>query len=259
MIKYCHFLGSSSKGNSFLIQSSSSNILIDAGLTGKKIIEQLQLLNVAIESIDAIFFTHEHMDHSQGIKRLSRFPNIKLFATRKTANAIERKYDKQFQWECLIAGSQLQFRDLFILPFSIPHDAADPVGFFIQGIHGGKSLCWMTDLGHVPQNIVEFAKNADILVLESNYDEILLKNDDRPIYIKERIKSTNGHLSNSVAHKLIDTHKDQAKWEKIFLAHISRDCNDISEIIKLFDASLINKFNLTIVNPHDPSCIGHVC
>ena len=249
MIESCCFLGSSSRGNSFFVKTSETAFLIDAGLTGKTIISQLNEVGVSINEIEAVFITHEHLDHVQGLRGLSNFPHIKFFANFETASAIDKKYKKKLNWNFFSTGRLFQFADVNVLPFFIPHDAVSPVGYFFSSDTPGKSLCWMTDLGYIPEKVMPYAQNADILVLESNYDDYLLDQDEKkPIFIKNRIRGTSGHLSNNLSYQLV-AGASNPKWKKIFLAHLSRNCNDIERIQSLYGEEILKKYDVTIVDP----------
>ena len=176
-------LGSSSSGNCSLLRTENSAILIDAGFSGKRIEQMLADIGESLDTIDAVFLTHEHSDHAQGIRGLSRRADLPVFANRDTAEAVQRKLSKQVNWQLFQTGATFKFRDIEVGSFTVPHDAYDPVGFTFQwGTEGDlisphRSLAWITDLGYVPEYIKEFIKSVHILVLEANYDERLLEND----------------------------------------------------------------------------------
>ncbi|MDR0741056.1 MAG: MBL fold metallo-hydrolase [Puniceicoccales bacterium] len=259
MIASCHFLGSSSQGNCLLVKSTTGNFLIDVGLTGRQIVKCLPAFGITIQDIGAIFVTHEHLDHSQGFRGLAKYTHFQCFANQATAAAIDNKFGKSFSWNHFITGEIVHYQGFEIETFSIPHDAIEPVGYIFRSCDGGKSLCWMTDLGYVPQNIRERIKKSDILVLEANYDNIMLENDEkRPPAIKNRIRGRYGHLSNESAFDLVANAAD-AEWQKIFLAHLSRDCNDSRLLEALFGKDIFQKFDITVVDPHDAIGISYSC
>ena len=259
MITSCHFLGSSSHGNCLLVKSTSGNFLIDVGLTGRQIVERLPKFGITIQEIDAIFVTHEHMDHSQGFRSLHKYSHIRCFANLPTAQAINSRFSRNFCWHIFKTGENIQYNDFIVETFSIPHDAADPVGYIFRSVSEGKSLCWITDLGYIPQKIREKVENSDILILEANYDNALLENDlKRPPMIKNRIRGRFGHLSNESAFDLV-SHAQSPSWQKIFLAHLSRDCNDANLLSSLFGSSICQRYDITIVNPHETADIFSYC
>ncbi len=220
-------LASSSKGNSTYIATDETKILIDAGLTCKRIVEKLNNINVHIADIDAIFLTHEHSDHIKGIGVISRKYNIPIFATSKTIKYIldnnkvgeidKRNINIIYPYEkCVI-------NDICLTPFDIPHDASQPVGYLVQA--NGFNIGVATDFGHVTKDITNYLKNLDILLLESNYDEKMLMNGSYPYTLKRRIKSDNGHLSNINAGELLcEIYSKRLKH--VFLGHLSEENNE---------------------------------
>ena len=249
-------LGSSSSGNSALLQAAGLSILIDAGLSGRKIESLLLENNLSAECLDAIFLTHEHQDHVAGLRGLSKYSRIPVFANRDTVLAIQSKLSRRPNWQIFETGKPFAFRSLDIHPFSVPHDAYDPVGFFFKW--GGddlfnppSSLAWLTDLGYVPSSVRERIKQAKILVVEANHCSRMLEMDTkRPWSLKQRIRGRHGHLSNKATFELIDS-MNQNCWEKIFLMHLSKDCNDIDLVKDSFKQVRGNreKFSTYIVDP----------
>lgn len=219
-------LASSSKGNSTFISTRETSILIDAGLTCKKIIELLETINIDASTLDGIFITHEHSDHTKGIGVLSRKYNIPIYATSKTIKAIlnddkigdidKRNLNIVYPFEKCVVN------DLCITPFDIPHDAAQPVGYVLQS--SGFNIGVATDFGHVTEDIKLMLKDLDILLLESNYDEVMLKHGSYSYPLKQRIKSNVGHLSNIDAGNLLcELHSKRLKH--VFLGHLSEENN----------------------------------
>lgn len=245
-------LGSSSQGNCYLIQTEISKILIDAGFSGKRIIELLAKKNLSVDDINGIFVTHEHNDHSAGIRGLSKFENIQLFANRLTADAINKRISKQVHWNIINIGEYLQFRDLAVVSFSLPHDAVDPVGYMVtKKYHDHRStICIATDLGYVPYGLSKYTDDANLLILESNHDLQMLENDlKRPTYIKNRIRGKYGHLSNDSAASFLVNHSTN-NWKTVLLAHLSHDCNSIPAIRSMLSKyPLPQTFTIEIVDP----------
>ena len=213
----------------------------------------LRVFDLGIESIDGIFLTHEHSDHSVGLKALGE-SGLDIFVNEATACVLQDKLGKRLPWKVFETGTAFSYRDLVVDAFSIPHDAQDPVGYVFKSEGGGgfASVGWVTDLGYVPQLVREKIRDVECLVLEANHDLELLENDTkRPWSIKQRILGRHGHLSNEAAFEVLRGMPDAA-WKQIFLAHLSRDCNRVDVVQNLCHALQKQRpqLNLTVVNPH---------
>lgn len=233
-------LGSSSSGNSALLATENSKILIDAGFSCKRLCEKLEAHKVDPSTIDAIFVTHEHSDHSAGISTFCKRFGTKAFANSKTAQALQPRLKNRPDWQIFNTGSTFQFRDITIENFSIPHDAHDPVGFKFTAGTGDdlftpmRSVAWLTDLGFAPKRIADRIQDVDALVIESNYDIDMLEMDERrPWSLKQRISGRHGHLSNEASRDLLQSIRNPS-WKRVFLAHLSRDCNSEAAIDRTF-------------------------
>lgn len=223
MLKFCS-LYSGSSGNSFLVQSEDINILVDAGVSGKKIIDALASINVEIENISAILITHEHIDHTQSIATLSKKYNIPVYANKKTWEAMPDKMEKISKENIFYFNNNKTFnlKNLSISPFDIPHDAANPCGFNISDKSSQISIA--TDIGHMTNNILDNLKDSKFILLESNYEPDVLKCSSYPYKLKERIFSPIGHLSNIEAGKTI-SYLSNFGEKNIMLGHLSRENN----------------------------------
>lgn len=248
-------LGSSSLGNCALLRTSESKILIDAGFSGKRIQALLEANGESLDQIHAVFLTHEHSDHAQGIRGLSRRPDLPIFANRDTADAVQAKLSKRPNWQVFETGTTFHFRDIEIRSFALPHDAYDPVGYAFrwrdetQG--APQSLAWVTDLGYIPAHVHEQMRSVQTLVIEANYDETLLEKDTkRPWSTKQRIRGRHGHLSNNAAYEALQRMNGSSELENVYLAHLSKDCNSL-ECVKHRFASLCNEnaFAIHVVDP----------
>ncbi|MBN2685846.1 MAG: MBL fold metallo-hydrolase [Pontiellaceae bacterium] len=216
-------LASGSSGNSIYIASPKTRILIDAGLSAKQVALRLEQIGVVPESINGICVSHEHGDHVGGIRVLQKRHGIPVYTNTGTLNGIRRQpkgtdiFAQVFQ-----TGSPFTIGDIQVEPFSVPHDAYEPVGFRLQA--GSYSVGVVTDLGMSTSLIQQKLKGCSAIVLESNHDEDLLREAPRPWSLKQRIRSRQGHLSNIDAARLIaECATDQL--EHVFLAHLSSDCN----------------------------------
>ena len=253
-----NILGSSSSGNCALLRTGNSKILIDAGFSGKRIGLMLETVGESIDTIDAVFLTHEHSDHAQGIRGLAKRSDLPVFANRDTAEAVQDKLVKKVNWQVFQTGTGFQFRDIEVRSFSVPHDAYDPVGFtFHWGeiddlISPAQSLAWVTDLGHMPEHIKQHIKSVQILVLEANYDEMLLESDERrPWSLKQRIRGRHGHLSNDACFEALSALNGSSTVREVYLAHLSKDCNTL-ELVQNKFAPLTggtSSFTIKVVDP----------
>ena len=252
MLKFCS-LYSGSSGNSSFIQSENINILVDAGVSGKKIIDALASINIAIENISAILVTHEHSDHTQSIATLSKKYNIPVYANKKTWDAMQDKKEKIPKDNVFYFNNNKPFtlNDVTILPFDIPHDAANPCGFTISDNDSKISIA--TDIGHMTTSIIDNIKNSNFLLLEANYEPDVLKCSSYPFHLKERIASPIGHLSNIEAGKTINYLADFGV-KNIMLGHLSNENNFPELAYKSVLEQIENKdLNLSVANRFEPS------
>jgi phosphoribosyl 1,2-cyclic phosphodiesterase len=249
-------LGSSSAGNCALISTPETKVLIDAGFSGLKIRRVLEDMGIPLESIDGVFLTHEHADHTSGVLGLSKYDHLTFFANEDTSNAVQRRLKRGLNWEIFETNKTFKFKDLQIKTVSVPHDAYDPVGYIFKHTAKTKpaqstSLAWVTDLGHMPLSVKKALYDVDLLVLEANYDEDLLEKDTtRPEAIKQRIRGRHGHLSNMDTHAFL-TQSPEAKWKHVQLVHLSKDCNNIDLVKNLFEKTHPEvAFKLGICDPN---------
>ncbi len=229
-------LGSGSSGNSALLQTEGARVLVDAGFSARKLAQLLAAHGEELARIDAIFLTHEHGDHAAAIDGLKKFPHIRVFANAATARTVQAGLTHRPDWQIFETGATFRYRDLEVHSFSVPHDAQEPVGFrFTTGREGDlfsprRSLAWVTDLGYAPQHVHEHLRASDVIVIESNYCSELLQADTRrPWSLKQRISGRHGHLSNAAACELLQA-VASPRWQHVFLAHLSRDCNSLAAV-----------------------------
>lgn len=249
---FFQIIETSSSGNCAFLSCGGVNVLIDAGIGVRKLEAYLKSRGMRVGDIDAIFITHEHGDHCRALKSLKKYSSVKIFANRLTAESIMylEPDTKCLSWQVFENGSPFNFMDLEVFGFSIPHDTSDAVGYKIK--FGGKSIVWLTDLGKLTLSARDVAMGANILVLESNYCPKMLENSSRPYSLKQRIKGSHGHLSNSDAISLLKD-LNAGITEKIYLAHISKECNSVSHISELIAGISIRDI-IEIVSPYsEPS------
>jgi phosphoribosyl 1,2-cyclic phosphodiesterase len=246
-------LGSGSGGNCTYVASETTAVLIDAGLSGRATGLRLAECGASVESIHAICVTHEHSDHTSGLAVLHRGGKVKLYANSGTIEGIDARVgnDKKLQWNIFSTGANFQIGDLSIDPFSVPHDAYDPVGFVIRC--GEIRVGVVTDMGMVTGLIRERLRACNVLVIESNHDEQMLKDADRPWHLKQRISGRQGHLSNQHAAELL-TEIAGPHLKAVFLAHLSSECNSPELALRTVSDALKNKGHLhvrVVVAPSD--------
>ena len=216
-------LGSGSSGNSSYIEMGNKKFLIDAGFSGKKIVEKLNNIGKRIEDIKGIFVTHEHSDHIQGLGVVSRKYDIPIYLHEITYNVIKDKIGKIDKKNLnFIRNDKIKIENCVINNFEVMHDAEKCLGYTFE--YEGKKLSYASDVGCVNNIIKENLKNSDVIVLESNYDYNMLMEGPYHWELKNRVKGRNGHLSNAEASKLIAQVLNE-KLKKIYLMHISKDNN----------------------------------
>lgn len=222
-MKFCS-LSSSSSGNCQYVEYNNTKILIDAGKSGKQIEKLLDSIDVDIKDIDAIFLTHEHIDHVKGAGVLSRRHNLKVFTTQESYQAMQ-KITKDIKSENLYFfenDRSFTFKDLYIEPINSFHDCVDGSCY---NIIGDKKISLVTDTGIVDQNILEKMKDSNLYYIEANHDKDMLINGLYPWSTKQRIMSNFGHLSNDNAAEILKRLLNK-KNEIVMLAHLSKDNND---------------------------------
>jgi phosphoribosyl 1,2-cyclic phosphodiesterase len=223
MLKFCS-LYSGSSGNSLFVSSNNTNILIDAGVSAKKIDEALTSINFDASKLDAILVTHEHSDHIQGLGVLSKKYDIPVYANKETWGAMSKQKEKIKEENQNFFQNSKEFTigDLRIKPFDIPHDAANPCGFNI--FNDDTKISIATDIGHVTENIMNHLRNSKFILLESNYEPEVLKYCSYPYSLKQRIDGPNGHLSNISAGKTIANLMHYG-INHVTLGHLSKESN----------------------------------
>jgi phosphoribosyl 1,2-cyclic phosphodiesterase len=224
-------LASGSSGNSIIVETDQTRVLIDAGLSGKQIEAQLKEVGVDPKSLDAILVTHEHSDHIKGVGVLARRYDLPVYTHDKTWKELDTLIgeipEKQ---KCLFdEGEVHHFGDLEIESFAISHDAAFPMGFCFY--HGEKKLSLATDLGYVSNRIKETVAGASVYIFESNHDVEMLRMGHYPWNIKRRILSDVGHLSNEDSASAL-SEIIQGNGERVYLSHLSKD-NNMTELARL--------------------------
>lgn len=247
MIKFCN-LFSGSSGNSTFIQTDNTKILIDAGVSCTKISKALETLGVSINEINAILITHEHSDHTKGLTTISKKYGTPIFATKKTWSQMTSLNINETHKNTFKPFCDFEIGDVLVHPFSIPHDAIDPCGFSL--LSDNKKVTVATDIGHIEENLVNEMIGSDILLIESNYDKNTLRYGTYPYFLKQRIASDVGHLSNENTGELVKRLYESGVTNFI-LGHLSKE-NNFPELAyqtvlnELKSSSLDVPFNLSV-------------
>lgn len=215
-------LGSGSKGNCTLIESGSTSVLIDAGFSGREISRRLGLIGRSVGDLTAILITHEHGDHISGAGVLSRQARLPVYANAGTHRAAEARLSRLHRRADFETGTVFAVDGFEIHPFRISHDTADPVGFVVSD--GSASLCCCTDTGRITSLIRHTARRCQALILEANYDPQLLADGPYPLPVKQRVRSSQGHLANGDAARFLAELADSS-LRQVVLAHLSSTCN----------------------------------
>lgn len=226
-------LSSGSKGNSCLVATNNTKILIDFGTTSQYVCNELNKLEIKPSEIDAILITHTHSDHIQGLKVFLKKYHPKIYVNEIIKELLEKEIG-EFNYE-LYQDNEAFINDLTINVIKTSHDAKGSVGFVIK--EGIKSMVYITDTGYINKKYFEKLKNRDLYILESNHDVLMLKNGPYPYYLQQRVVGDKGHLSNEQASNyLCDFIGENTK--KIVFAHLSEKNNTPDKVIETFNEKI---------------------
>ena len=248
-------LASSSAGNAALVCHENTHILIDAGISCRRITQSLAALSLTLDDLDGILITHEHIDHVRALGTLQKKHAVPLYASFGTAAALD--YPAPYL-HAFAADEAFAIKDLQIRSFRTSHDAKESVGYRIESSDG--SLAVLTDTGFITDDAHDAALGADMLLLESNHDVIMLKNGDYPYYLKQRILGECGHLSNEAAAEFA-VECVRAGTSDILLAHLS-DENNSPQLAEYTVGRALQSSGLSVrlaAAPRDTISEVHVC
>ncbi|MGB5007413.1 MAG: MBL fold metallo-hydrolase [Ferruginibacter sp.] len=240
-------LNSGSNGNCYYVGNTTDAVLIDVGISCRETEKRMNKLGLSINTVKAIFVSHEHGDHIKGVSTLANKYNLPVYITEKTAKNGPRliaHLAKRFAPnEPVCVGS------LEITPFAKYHDAADPHSFIIssQGITVGV----FTDIGNVCKEVIHYFKLCHAVILEANYDEAMLENGPYPLHLKNRIRGGLGHLSNKQALELFLEHRPPF-LSRLFLAHLSKE-NNHPQLAKTLFAEKSNGTEIIVASRYEPT------
>ena len=221
-------LASGSRGNSTIVESATTRVLVDAGISCRETFKRMKAVNDDPYSLSAILITHEHSDHTYGLMVLAKKLDVPVFMTGATHGAWARTMRDAcgevpaVKLELFSSGRCFQIGDIAVTPFTIPHDAADPVGFTFRS--EGVKVAIATDLGYIPPSVCDHLRGCDVLVIESNHDLEMLRVGPYPWSVKQRVMSRVGHLSNDALAQFFCTDYDGGA-SYVVLAHLSEHNN----------------------------------
>jgi phosphoribosyl 1,2-cyclic phosphodiesterase len=211
---------SGSDGNCYLVESEGTRLLVECGRPLFQITEYLQSVGVEPETLSGVLLTHGHGDHCRSARSLAQTYRVPIYASYGTLACLQVgdiSLGRPIQ-----TGHRLAIGELDVLPFAVPHDCRQPLGFRFES--GSGRACITTDLGWVPTAVTRQFRDVDLLVLEANYDPHLLESGTYPHFLKQRVASTYGHLSNAAAAEAIAACGDQGP-RAVWLAHLSEQNN----------------------------------
>lgn len=215
-------LGSGSRGNALVLHTATSAVLLDAGFSARELAQRLAQAGLEPSALSAIVISHEHADHVKGLRVFAERYGLPVFANRGTATVLKSRDRQLGPLRLFAAGNPFEIGPFILHPFSIPHDANDPVAFVVQAL--GRRIGIATDLGHVNHLVTHQLRECDLLVLESNHDLTMLGNSQRPWALKQRILSRHGHLSNDACMELLRA-VVHSRTRYVVMAHASAECN----------------------------------
>ncbi len=252
-------LASSSLGNAALVSCGDTHILLDAGISAKRISNGLQALGIAPAQLSAVLITHTHSDHVTGLRVLAKKAGAPIYAT---PPACREWYGKnrcdqvQELFQPQEAGTGVQIGSLWVESFPTPHDAPGSVGYSIAGEKGRMVLC--TDLGHVTREVLQVVEGCDLLVCETNHDEDWVRSGPYPYYLKQRILGDYGHLSNEAGAELA-AFAVESGTKTVVLAHLSQTNNTpvrayetVCLRLLAMDCDLEQDISLSVVPAEEP-------
>lgn len=221
-------LFSGSSGNSIYIGHAGQGILIDAGKSAKQIEKALHDDGIRIDSIKAIFITHEHTDHVSGLRVFASRYNIKIYGSEGTIRFLEKSgvLTAKNRYE-VIGGEGVEMENAVVKPFSVSHDCSEGTGYVVE-LSGGSKVAVCTDLGFISDTVKEAISGCRVLAIESNHDVGMLQNGRYPFYLKRRILSEKGHLSNDACAKILPYLVKKGTC-RIVLSHLSHE-NNVPEL-----------------------------
>lgn len=245
MLEICA-IASGSNGNCYYIGNEKDAVLIDAGISCKQIIKRINEKGLDPGKIKAVFITHEHGDHLRGARVVGKRLHVPVYLTPATYNGAYKNLQPDFP-VFFQPGSIIEIGEFTVFPFLKNHDASEPCSFRVQ--YKDKNIGVFTDIGEPCENVTSHLQLCDALFLETNYDEKMLWDGSYPYFLKRRIASENGHLSNKQAFELLETFAGE-NLKCVFLSHLSRENNSPEVAYKEIQA-LESKFKVLLTSRYD--------
>lgn len=246
-------LNSGSNGNCYYVGNQQEAVLIDAGLSCRETEIRLTRSGLSIKKVKAVFITHEHLDHTRGASAIARKHKIPVYISAHTYHHSRWKLHDDFV-KHFDPYQQIDIGGLSINPFPKLHDAADPFSFTVSG--NGVTVGVLTDIGSACEHVIRNFSKCHAVFLESNYDEEMLENGSYPVYLKARIRSDHGHLSNHQSLELFLKHRP-AFMSHVLLSHLSQDNNNPQLVEKLFKKHA-GAMHVSIASRHRESPVFHI-
>ena len=221
MLSICA-LSSGSSGNAIFVGNGKTNILMDAGISARELARRMTCIGEKPEKLSGIFITHEHTDHIRGLRVFANRFQIPVYATEETWYYLGSQCIPFSQQRIVLPNEALAINDFEVEAFPVPHDAADPVGYTIKA--NSTTVGIVTDLGHIPSYLQGRLAGVQLLFLEANHDEDVLKEGKYPAFLKQRILGKRGHISNNTAGDLL-TALAKGCLHSVMLGHLSKNNN----------------------------------
>lgn len=247
MLEICA-IASGSNGNCYYIGNAKNAVLIDAGISTKQILLRMTESNLNPAKIKALFITHEHSDHLRGARVLGKRLQIPVYLTAKTYNNAYKNMRPDYP-RFFSPAEEVQVGEFSIFPVLKNHDAAEPCSFRVE--YQNKSVGVFTDIGEACENVKSQLNKCNGLFLESNYDEKMLWEGQYPYFLKRRVASNVGHLSNEQAFELLNNYSGE-NLQCVFLSHLSRDNNTPEKAVKRMK-TLTGRFEVKIASRYEAS------
>ncbi len=249
-------LQSGSNGNCVYVEANGVKLLSDAGITGNLVQERLAVHGRAVEGVDAVLISHDHIDHCRSMGILNRMFGLPIYATAKTYEAAKRfALGEIGDLRYFAAGETVQFGKVTVETIRTPHDAEDGVVFVVDD--GKHRLGIMTDLGHVFDGLGDVVASLDAVLLESNYDPDLLANCARPDWLKKRIAGPEGHISNFEAAELLNS-AASARMQWACLGHLSEESNTPTLALDTHRKILGDRLPLSVASRYEVSAVMEI-